>query len=207
MRIVRVDRIENLTGKLAYLYYFRILVEPIRVSGGSMDVKQAILERRSVRAFLGRDVEDDAVGNLLSLSNMAPSAGNLQARDFIVVRSRETKQRLAKLAHDQDFIAEAPVVIVACTNERRIEEYGSRGKALYTVQDVSAAIMALMLAAHDEGLATCWVGAFDPVKVGKLLQLPSYAKPVALVPLGYAAETPESPSRLSLREFVHRETW
>lgn len=172
-----------------------------------MELREALRSRRSVRVFRTDPVPEDRLHKLLELANWAPSAGNLQARDFVVVRDAATREALARAALDQEFIAEAPVVLVVCGNARRIGRYGRRGRDLYIIQDAAAAIQNLLLAAHDAGLATVWVGAFDEDAVRALLRLPAHARPLAIVPLGYAAESPETPSRLPLQDIVHWERW
>lgn len=172
-----------------------------------MDLKAALRSRRSVRAFRDEPVPEDGLQELLELANWAPSAGNLQARDFVVVRDETTRRALAQAALDQEFVAEAPVVVVVCGNARRVSRYGRRGRDLYMIQDAAAATQNLLLAAHDAGLATVWVGAFDEDAVRKRLHLPPFVRPLALVPLGYPAESPEFPPRLAPTEIVHTETW
>lgn len=171
-----------------------------------MELKEAIKKRRSIRKFADKTVGRDTVKNLLFLANLAPSAGNLQAREFIVIDDEEKKKALAKASYNQHFIAEAPIVIVFCANEKRISPYGRRGK-MYCIQDASAAVQNFLLAAVDAGLATCWVGAFDEDDVREILCLPHYIKPVAIVPLGHAAETPFQKELRSLEEMIHYNEW
>ncbi|MEM3445689.1 MAG: nitroreductase family protein [Thermoplasmata archaeon] len=172
-----------------------------------MELMEAITTRRSVRKFQEKDVAEEIVEKLVEIGNLAPSAGNLQARDFIVVRERSTREALARAALNQEFVAEAPVDIVLCTNERKIKRYGTRGTTLYTYQDTAAAAMLIMLAALEYGLGTCWVGAFDEEAVRKILQIPEYARPVIILPLGYPAEQPEMRKRAPLKEYLHLERW
>ncbi len=172
-----------------------------------MDCMEAIKGRRSVRRFKDRAVEKELIEELLYAAQMAPSAGNLQARDFVVVTDKATKQMLTKAALGQSFIEQAPVVIVFCANiERSSRIYKSRGE-LYAVQDATASVQNLLLAAHANGLATCWVGAFDESAVCEILGLPKKTRPVAIIPVGYADETPTAPQRMALDKVVHRETW
>lgn len=172
-----------------------------------MDCMEAIKGRRSVRRFKDRAVGKEIIDDLLSAAQMAPSAGNLQARDFIVVTDKMTKQKLTKAALGQSFIEQAPVVIVAVANiERSSRVYRARGE-LYAVQDATAGIENLLLAAYSKGLATCWVGAFDENAVSEILGIPKKTRPVAIIPLGYADEEPSPPPRISLEKVVHRETW
>ena len=172
-----------------------------------MECMEAIRERRSVRRFKDIAVERELLEDLLSAAQMAPSAGNLQARDFIVVTDKRTKQGLTAAALGQVFIERAPVAIVVAANiERSSRIYRSRGE-LYAVQDAAAGTMNLMLAAHSRGLATCWVGAFDEHAVRELLGLPQRVRPVAIIPLGYADEKSAPPPRVALDRVVHWEKW
>ncbi len=166
-----------------------------------------IFRRVSIRKFESRDVDDETLNLILEAANAAPSAGNLQARDFIVVRNTDTKKKLAKAALKQMFIAEAPVVIVVCANyPRSMRVYGERGK-LYAEQDATAAIENLLLAVTALELGAVWVGAFDEVEVAEILNLPEYVRPMAIIPLGYPAESPGRRSRYPVSMLTHYESW
>ncbi len=173
-----------------------------------MDLREAIRNRRSVRAFRPEPVPEEAIRELLALAAWAPSAGNLQSRDFVVVRDEARRRALAAAALDQDFVAQAPAVVVVCANARRVEgKYGRRGRELYMVQDAAASTQNLLLAAHDAGLGACWVGAFDEDAVRKILGLTAGIRPVAIIPIGRPAEPSEPSDRLSLDDVVHWEQW
>ncbi len=172
-----------------------------------MECFEAIFTRRSVRKFLKKDISNEIIKKLLEAGNAAPSAGNLQARDFIVVRDEETKLKLAIASLKQMFIAEAPVVIVVVANyPRSMRVYGERGR-IYAEQDAAAAVQNILLAAHCMGLASVWVGAYDDEKVAEILGIPSYARPAAILPIGYPAEQPKAPSRYPIEELTHCESW
>ncbi len=172
-----------------------------------MECLEAIEGRRSIRKFKDSIIGKEVIKELLSYAQMAPSAGNLQARDFIVVSEKRIKEQLAKAAHNQSFVEQAPVVIVVAANiERSSLRYGSRGE-LYAIQDATASVMNLLLAAYSGGLATCWVGAFDEIAVRILLGLPHKTKPVAIIPIGYPDEKAIAPPRMGLDKVVHWETW
>ncbi len=172
-----------------------------------MDCLQAIYTRRSIRKFMSKDIEDDKIIEILKAGNAAPSAGNLQARDFIVVRNPETKLKLAIASLNQMFIAEAPVVIVVCANyPRSMRYYGERGK-LYAEQDATAAVENMLLAIHSLGLGAVWVGAFDEDRVSQILNIPSYVRPIAIIPVGYPAENPRIRRRKDINEITHWEKW
>jgi len=172
-----------------------------------MDVTKAIEERHSVRGFTGEDVPMAIITETLRLGNLAPSAGNLQARDFIIVRDKEMKKKLSKAAFGQKFVEEAPVVMVICCNMKRIKNYGERGESLYTIQDTAAAVENMMLFLVSKGYGTCWVGAFDEKEVGRLMELPECAKAVALIPVGKPKESGRTSPRLEQDTLVHSEKW
>jgi len=173
-----------------------------------MDLIEALKTRRSIRKFQPEQLSDELLWNILDLANAAPSAGNLQARDFIVVRDGNIKERLSIAAYNQSFIREAPVVIVVCANQGRSGSgYGKRGENFYSIQDADAAVMHILLSAHALRLGTCWVGAFDDDEVSSILKLPNYIRPIAIIPLGYTSKIPEPTSRIRIDKLVHFDTW
>jgi nitroreductase len=173
-----------------------------------MDVLDAIRGRRSIRVFKSDDVSPEIVKKLLDAASWAPSAGNIQPWEFILVRKPEIKRALADAALDQTFIEEAPIVIVACANENRSsQKYELRGKTLYCIQDTAAAIQNLHLVAYSLGLGTCWIGAFREEEAREILKIPQGIRPVAIIPVGYPAEAPSPPSRRPINQIVHYETF
>ena len=172
-----------------------------------MELFEVIKERRSVRAFLDSPVEEEKIGKLLDAARWAPSAGNVQPWEFIVVKKEDTRKKLANAALGQRFIAQAPVVIVACANpERSKRRYGYRGE-FYSQLDTAAAVQNLLLAAHSLGLASCWVGAFNEDEVKELLKIPEHVKVIAILPIGYPAEKPSPPHRFEINQIVYPEEY
>ncbi len=173
-----------------------------------LDLFEAIKNRRSIRAYRPDTIPEEDLKKILEAATLAPSAGNLQPWEFIIIRNSDRRRRIAKAAYGQTFIAEAPVVIVVCANlDRTAWRYGRRGETLYCIQDTAAAIMNMMLAAYALGYGTCWVGAFDEEKVSRIIEAPDRVRPVAIIPLGVPAESPRMPSRLPLSEVVHLEKY
>lgn len=171
-----------------------------------MDLASLIRSRRSVRVFRVDPIPEPLLRELVELANWAPSAGNLQARDFILVRDDETRRSLARIA-DQQELAQAPVDVVVCTNASRITKYGERGRDLFMIQDAAAATENLLLAAHERGLGAVWMGSFDEEEVRRILNLPRHVRPVTLIALGWPAESPDPPERLPLEAILHLEHW
>lgn len=154
-----------------------------------MDFWQVIDERHSVRAFdPDAEVSPETVERLLQAAVRSPSAGNRQAWHFYVVRAAAARQGLAAAAYGQDFVAQAPVVIVVCADpEQSAARYGGRGRELYCLQDTAAATTHILLAAVALGLGGCWVGAFDERQAAHVLDLPARHRPVAILPIGKPA--------------------
>jgi len=173
-----------------------------------LDLFEAIKSRRSIRAYKKENVSEKEVEKLIDAARWAPSAGNIQPWEFVIVRDAEIKQKLAMAALDQTFIEEAPVVIVVCADEAQSSlGYGSRGVALYCIQDTAAAVQNILLAACALGLGACWIGAFREELARRALNVPINVRPVAIIPVGHAAEKPRAPPRRSLKEIVHHETF
>jgi nitroreductase len=166
---------------------------------------EALLElmasRRSVRHFRPDPLPADVETALQQAMLSAPSAGNVQPWWFLRVRTPELRQALARAALNQSFLAEAPLVVVACADLALAREsYGGRGVELYALQDTAAAVQSLLLAAHAAGLGACWIGAFAEREGSRLLGIGPDVRPVALVPVGSPAEWPVSPGRRPVEE-------
>jgi len=175
-----------------------------RTSAIIMNILEIIKNRRSVRGFQKKEIPEKIIDKLIEVLIWAPSAGNLQSRKFYFVFNQRVKEDLAKVSRDQwSFIARVPLIIVGCADHKKIEYYGERGKNLYSICDVSASIQNLMLVAHEQGLGTVWVGAFDEKEVAKILNLSKNLKPIVIVPVGYPTEKPLAPPRVSKKEAIN----
>lgn len=162
----------------------------VEVTVLSRSIIEAIEERRSVRQFKQEPVPESVVSRIIDCGLKAPSAGNIQPWQFWVIRRPNLKSALAEAAFGQEFVAQAPVVVaVLAEPARSATRFGYRGSELYCVQDTAAAVQNMMLAGLAYGVGSCWVGAFDERKVSKALDIPERFRPVALVAMGYPAET------------------
>ena len=169
-----------------------------------MDVKTAIRTRRSIREYDPREVEEEKLMKVLESGRLSPSASNRQERRFIIIRDANTRKALSEAARNQKFLAEAPVVIAACSVEK--EYVMSCGQLAYPI-DTAIAVDHMTLAAVEEGLGTCWIGAFDEKKVKEILNIPDEIRVVTLLPIGYPSDIPRPTPRKSLDEIVMWETW
>ncbi len=169
-----------------------------------MDVRHAIQTRRSIRAYEPRAVEKDKLVRVLDAGRLSPSAGNRQERRFVVVSDAGKRKALSEAANNQSFIADAPLVIAACSIET---EYVMKcGQFAYPI-DTAIAVDHMTLQAVEEGLGTCWIGAFDEKKAKEILNIPDSVRIVQLLTLGYPLSAPNPTSRKSLDEIVMQEKW
>ena len=169
-----------------------------------MNLFEAIEERRSVRSWAEREVEEEKLRQVMEAARLAPSARNLQEWKFVVVRDAALREQLIEAANGQRFVGEAPVVIVACAVEH--DHVMSCGHPSSLV-DVSIALEHIALAARALGLGTCWVGAFDQDKVRGVLGIPDSVQIVELMPLGYPASWPDARGRKAPDEVVCYDGW
>ncbi len=170
-----------------------------------MEVMEAIKKRKSIRSYQAREVEQEKLDLLLEAARLAPSANNKQEWRFIVVKDKETRQRLMAAAKGQSFVGEAPCVIACCaqTDNHKM----TCGQLCYPI-DVAIAIEHMALKAVEEGLGTCWIGAFYEDEVKKILNIPEEIKVVELLTLGYPAEEGGiEKNRLALDEIVMYGKW
>ncbi|MBI3801290.1 MAG: nitroreductase family protein [Deltaproteobacteria bacterium] len=168
-----------------------------------------VKHRAMIRAYKSDPVPEEKIQRLLAYAMRAPSAGNLQPWEFIVVKTPETRAKLAKAAFDQTSIASAPVIIATCADVQRAgSQYGARG-SFYSLVDTAFASLLILLGAVEQGLGACFVGSYNPEEVTKLFALPEHVRPVGLIPIGYPAESPRKPGtpKLPLSKVVHAEKW
>lgn len=186
---------------------------------GEMDLFEAIRRRRSVRRYADTPVDEAVLLRILEAARLAPSWRNGQCWRFVVVRDRQTIQRLAReqplRTQINRWLQGAPVVVVACADPLAS---GRRGDQDFYLVDVGIALEHLVLAATAEGLGTCWIGALDEESVRRILGIPGYIRVVAMTPVGYPAEDPgwfdravkavaRSKRRKPLEAIVHWDRW
>lgn len=166
-----------------------------------MDLMEAIRTRRSVRRFKAAPVPENLLMEVLNAARLAPSACNSQPWKIVVVRDEDVKLKLSASANGQRFIAQAPLVLVACGLPD--EAFPTVGGYMSShVIDVSIALDHLTLAAHAVGLGTCWIASFKEDKVREILSIPEDVRVVALTPLGFPDEAPGRTPRKNLEELI-----
>ena len=170
-----------------------------------MDIFDTIHERRSIRNYSQEDVSDEHIDKILRAGMTAPSAGNQQVWRFVVIRERSTMLAVTEFHPYARMLDHAPVCIAALA-DTRIERY--RG---YWVQDVSAAMENMLLAACALKLGAVWLG-IHPIPereegMRKLLNLPAGVECLGLIALGHPASPSPGPMDRFNAEYVHSEKW
>jgi len=149
-----------------------------------MEFHEVVKTRRSVRTFKPDEPDPEAMARVLEAVRLSPSGSNRQPWKFVLVRDSEKKAEVVAACGRQAWIAEAPIVVVACGHDIGYNRGGYMGDMSFLV-DVSIAFTQLILAARAEGLGTCWIGDFENEAVKGVLGVPEDYEVVAVSPLGY----------------------
>jgi len=175
-----------------------------------MDLFEAVEKRRSIRKFKHKRVAARDLRRILETGRLAPSGGNRQPWYFIVVRHPETKKALAIAANNQEFVADADVVVAALgdpmVSAAKLPYSLSSTRIAYK-QDPMIAVEHMILAATALGYGTCWIGAFNEEKVKEILKIPETLAVIALLPIGIPDELPAPRPRKAFSEIFHKESF
>jgi len=167
-----------------------------------MHVMEAVLKRRSIRKYKDIPIEQAKIIPVLEAGRNAPSGGNIQDWKFIIVTDKARRHAIAEACLKQYWMETAPLYIVIVANpEKSVHHYGERGK-FYSTQSCAAAAQNMILAAVSQGLATCWVSAFDEFLLKQALDIPERGTPEVIITLGYADEQVPSPFKTPLESLV-----
>lgn len=168
----------------------------------------AMMNRRSVRKYLDKPISDEMITTLLRAAMRAPSAGNEQPWEFVVMQARDMLTAAAGVSPYAKPLLQAPCAIVVCGNLQRCKFLGKEMD--YWIQDCSAAIENILLQAYDLGLGGVWLGIHPVAErvdgLRALLGLPEHVIPLGIVSLGHPAETP-TPVDTFQADRVHMEKW
>lgn len=171
-----------------------------------MEFADVIAGRYSVRDYRRTEVPEDVLDRVLRAFVLAPTAANRQALGLVVVRTAGREEDLRRIYRADWFASQPPLIVAACAVTDECWVRRSDGKS-YADVDVAIAMDHLILAATNEGLGTCWIGAFDPQAAREVLALPDKVEPIALTPLGYPADSAPAKRRKPPEQLIHRERW
>jgi nitroreductase len=169
-----------------------------------MDFFELIHNRGSIRGYKTDPVEDEKLRAVLEAARSAPTAHNNQPFRLLVIHTAGRWDELAQI-YGRPWFTQAPILIgmIGVPSEGWTRH---DGKNYYEV-DAAIAMDHLILAAHNLGLGTCWVGDFDPEAAFKVLNLPEDVVPIAFTPLGYPDKNPREKVRKPLADLVLYEEW
>ena len=165
-----------------------------------MEVMEALRGRQSVKSYLPTPVEQEKLEKVLEAGRLAPSAYNDQNRKFVVITDPAIKKAIREKAGAQPMIEQAPVVIAVCATADT-DDIMPNGEKSYPI-NMALCGAYMMLEAYDQGLGTCWLGAYNTDAVQEILGVSEGAKVVTLIPLGYHDGTQERKPRKPLEEIV-----
>ena len=169
-----------------------------------MELTEAIRKRSSIRDYEDKPVPKDKLNSVLEAARLAPSASNRQRWKFVVVRESERRRALSRATGGQAHVANAPVVIAAVAT---MPEYVMRSGVPAHPVDLAIAVDHMTLAAVDQGLGTCWIGAFEQEEVKDILKIPEDYRVVVLLTLGFPKTTGRAKERKTIEEIVCYETF
>jgi nitroreductase len=173
-----------------------------------MELDECIEKRASYRSYNDKKVAWEDLVAILNAARLAPSSGNLQNWSFIIIQKPELKEEIAKSALNQNWMIQAPVLIVVCSRLENIKRhYGERGEMLYSIQNCASAVNNILLKATDLGIASCWINSFDEDVIKRILKVPLGVRPQAIVTLGYSNEKIEKLKRYELDLLIHFDEW
>ncbi len=179
----------------------------------------ALKERRTIRQYLDKEIDDALLNELLEIAFRAPTTGNMQVYSVVVTREHANKERLAPAHFNQPAVTNAPVVLTFCADFNRFIKWCEQNRAQPGYDNfqsfVTAAIDALLVAqqfctaAEVSGLGCCYLGTttYNAPQIAEALHLPKFVVPMTTLTVGYPASTPAQVDRLPLDAIVHHETY
>ena len=174
------------------------------------DCMKAIRERRSIRRFTAQDIDSETLTRIFTAASWAPSWGNSQCWEIVVVRDPEMKSHLSEILSPKNpatrTVANAPVVLAICGQVQKAGWYSGRQVTMFEdwlMYDLGLISQNICLAAHSLGLGSVIIGAFDHGRAEELLRIPAGYALVSLIPLGYPDHAPSPPPRRAVADFVH----
>ncbi|MDF2858010.1 MAG: nitroreductase family protein [Neobacillus sp.] len=175
-----------------------------------------IVNRRSIRTYNNKDVDDSTIIHLLEAARLAPSGSNTQPWNFIIVRSNVTKAKIASVDHNQTWMIQSPVHIVCVADigvriqnsiEMSLQEESPMEELKQIIRDTAIAAEHIILSAEDIGLSTCWTAWFKQNDIRPILGIPSDKYVVCVITAGYSDEAPRPRPRKDLESLLHFEKW
>jgi nitroreductase len=173
-----------------------------------MDLDKCIIERRSIRKYKSKKVEEEKLTSLIDAARHAPNAGNVQDWKFIIVKDKSKKELISKICSNQVWMNQAPIFIVVCSEIKDLKRTFGKQCDNYAKQNCSAAVQNILLKATDLELGSCWIGGFKEKDIRSILKIPENdsVKVEAIITIGYPDEE-GSFDRYPLKNFIYYDEW
>lgn len=177
---------------------------------------EQIENRRSIRKYQCREVEEQSILQVLESARLAPSGSNTQPWNFIIIRSEEAKAKIVAAEHNQMWMMTAPVFIVCVADilcridkgtDLRLDENSPEPELKLIIRDMAISIEHILLEAQHLGLGACWTAWFKQEDIRPILNIPEDKYVCGVVTLGYGDESPKQRPRRDLKEIVRYEKW
>jgi len=180
-----------------------------------MEFDKVIKGRVSIRKYQKKDIDESQLNYILECGHTAPTAGNMQPWEFIVIRDIAMKRKIVDATYignqknvpkHQEWLMNAPVFIIVCANKDRIvAKYGEESMNKLIYLDCSAAVENMLLATVNLNLGSCYISGFRENELSQVLELPSPLEVIAFIPIGYVEGTVIRRVKRPLKEVVHRD--
>ena len=185
-----------------------------------MTVFELMINRRSVRVFKDKEIPEDVIEKLLNAANNAPSGGNIQPISIIIVKSKETREKLSKIIGPQPWVKNAPLSMIFCLDFHRVKRWAalsktdfqgehSLGHFLIGYADIMCAAQNVVMTAESFQLGSVYIGSIQGSmdKIRECFSIPKYVLPLMLVSIGYPKSKPETMPKLEKKIIVHDEKY
>ncbi len=173
-----------------------------------MEFDRVIENRHSIRKFKSKEISLEKIAEIIGSAYHAPAAGGIPTVSVILVSSKETKAKIADAALGQNFVSEAPHILVVCSRMSQLKRsFGNRAE-MYSKQQAGAAIQNILLKITEMGFGACWVGDFEENAVKRALKIPEDVNVEAIIPLGYSFEKfTKDRGKIDLRTLLFFDEW
>ena len=171
-----------------------------------MDISACTKKISQVKSYLNRDVKHKEIAKIIDAARFAPSSGNIQNWRFLIVKNKDTKEKIARACLDQLWIQEAPVIILVCSDNSNIKTLFEKKWKKYSRENCAAAAENILLQAASLGLSSSWIRNFNQLRLKNTLKIPDDVSVEAVITIGYSNERPKE-SRHKAEELTFFEVY
>jgi nitroreductase len=172
-----------------------------------MNFSDLLHNRYSCRHYSSKPVEDEKLQQVLEAARLAPTAANRQPFQIILIKTENHPKDALLEIYPKDWFVQPPYILCICSLPEQAWFRKKYDQQSYAAVDAAIVVDHITLQAADIGLATCWIGDFNPATAREYLNLPDTAEPIAFTPLGYPLDQPKSKLRKDLESLIRYDRW